>query len=46
LFISIFASQTLNWDWLETGFLMFLDEQNPYVKNARARFDTLVELCR
>jgi len=22
------------------------DEQNPYVKNARARFDTLVELCR
>jgi flavin-dependent dehydrogenase len=22
------------------------DEQNPYVKNARARFDTLAELCR
>ena len=22
------------------------DEQNPYVKNARAKFDTLVELCR
>jgi hypothetical protein len=22
------------------------DETNPYVKNARARFDTLVKLCR
>ena len=22
------------------------DEQNPYVKNARTRFDTLAELCR